>query len=542
MLRGIIKDCLKKCNSSGKRSIAFPAIGTGILGFPHDVAAKVFFEQTKEFENKVLNCGIKEVNFVVYSQDTQSIQAFKTELQKQAKWSTDTSTVNTPTVSQQRWRRKPATPEKAENNVMCIEVGEKKKVEIVKGDITKEETDVIAHLSNPKLFMGSGVGTALMKAGGNVIQRQCEDEADSIQLRVATTVLTTAGRLNVKYIAHMVASSSPDSNEFQKCIGNCLKTVSERECQSISLPAVGTGSLKQDIDKAAKTILTCIVRFLESSSGPLITVRIVLKDDDVIRAFQACAKKLSEEDEPGMLRKFVNLFWKTESPSISLKEKPSSIKKIIFLEIYAADNTTINYVKEKIFKILESQKEKKLIQDSDVEKLSRQQITEIEDLCELNEVKVAVEKYLNRIVISGHRDDVFKTTEKIYQILKHVGEEEKEKEKEALHVHLAEIVSQGVQWLYQNPQNGDHEEYDTRTNAAIEKAYSKKEKSVIFVLEDGKCEIVFEKMEETNLDTKVKLKVIRKDLKGIPYSLEFLGRLYKTLKHFVKHYFEVKCD
>ena len=209
---------------------------------------------------------------------------------------------------------------------------------------------------------------------------------------------------------------------------------------------------------------------------------------------------------------------KSESPSITLKEKPSPMKNVIFLEIYATDNNTIKCVKEKVFNIIESQKEKKLIQDSDVEKLSRQQITEIKDLCELNEVKVAVEKYLNRIVISGHRDDVFKTTEKIYQILKHVGEEEKEKGKEALHVHLAEIVSQGVQWLYQNPQNGDYEEYDTRTNAAIEKAYSKKEKSVIFVLEDGKCEIVFEKMEERNLDTKVKLKVIRKDLKGIPYS------------------------
>ena len=453
---------------------------------------------------------------MVYSQDTQSIQAFKNELQKQAEWGTTMPVVDAPTVSKQKWRRKPATSENPKNDVMCIEVGEKKKLEIVKGDITKEETDVIAHLTNSKLFLGSGVATALLKAGGKEIELECENEADSGTLQTSTTVLTSAGQLNVKYIAHMVAPKSPESNEIQKCISDCLKTVSEKECQSMSLPAVGTGYLKQNYDKAAKIIITSIIRFLESSSGPLTTVRIVLKDDEVITAFQTCAKKLSEEDEPGMLRKFANFFWKSESPTISLKEKPSPIKKVIFLEIYARDDGTLNSVKEKIFKIIDSQKERRPIEDNDIEKLSRHQSAEIQDFCELNDVKVVIEKDLNRIVVSGHRDDVSKTTEKIYQILKRVGEAEKEKEKAALHADLAEIVSQGVKWFYENPQNGDHEEYDTGTNAAIEKAYSKKEKSVLLSLEDSKCEIVFEKMEETNLDTNEKLKVIRKDLKGIP--------------------------
>ena len=508
---------MKKCNSSGKKSIAFPAIGTGTLGFPHDVAARVFFEETKDFENRVANCDIKEVSFVVYSQDTQSIQAFKSELQRQAEWNTTTPTANAPAVSQQRWRRMPATPQRAENGVMCIEVVDSKKVEIVKGDITKEETDVIAHLTNQKLFMGSGVATALVRAGGNEIELECKDKDYDAELQVATTVLTTAGHLNANRIAHMVASNNPDSHEIQKCISDCLKTVSEKEYQSMSLPAVGIGSLKKDVDKAAKTIITSIVRFLESSSGPLTTVRIVLKDDDVVTAFQACAKKLREEDEPGMFRRIVNYLWKSESPSITLKETPSPMKKVIFLEIYAADNNTIKCVKEKVLKIIESQKERKLIEDSNIEKLSDKQIHEIEVLCELNDVKVTVEKYLKRIVVSGHTDDVSKAKEEISQILKDVSEAEKEKEKEDLQAYLAEIVSQGVQWFYEDPQTGDYEEYDKSTNATIEKAYSKKEKSVIFCLQDGKCEIVFDKLEERNLDkvTRKKLKVTRKDLKGI---------------------------
>ena len=115
----------------------------------------------------------------------------------------------------------------------------------------------------------------------------------------------------------------------------------------------------------------------------------------------------------------------------------------------------------------------------------------------------------------GHREDNAKIYPTIYQIFKQIGEGKKEKEKAALHADLAEIVSQGVQWFYVDPTNEELEEYDKRTNATIEKAYGKKKKSVIFSLQDGRCEIIFDKMEETNLDTNQKLKVIRKDLKGM---------------------------
>ena len=54
------------------------------------------------------------------------------------------------------------------------------------------------------------MATALAKVGGEEIQRECKDERKSITTpQVATTVLTTAGRLDAKYIAHMVAPNGP---------------------------------------------------------------------------------------------------------------------------------------------------------------------------------------------------------------------------------------------------------------------------------------------------------------------------------------------
>ena len=515
MLRNIIKNCLKKCNLSGKKSIAFPAIGTGILGFPHDNAAKIFFEETKEFGQRISDCSIKEVSFVVYNQDDQSIQAFKNELKKQAEWGQTEPDTTVTSGPRKRWRRKPVVPDTDKKDVMCIQVGDDKKVEIVKGDITKETTDVIAHLTNPDLFMGSGVATAIINSGGQEIERECKDLSKSRKPQVATTVLTSAGKLDVKYIAHMVAPSNPNSNEIEKCINDCLKSVSDKECESISFPAIGTGFLKYDSEQAATTILTSVTRFLGSNTGPLKTIRIILRDDDLISAFQASAKKLNEGEEPGVFRKIANFFWKPESATITVKQKPATATKSLFLEIYAKNVTTINRAKDSILKIMESQKIKDKVEDDIIEKLSNEHIRKIENLCEMSDIKVTIEKDLNRIFMVGHREDIAKIYPTIYQIFKQIGEEEKEKEKAALHADLAEIVSQGVQWFYVDPTNEEHEEYDKRTNATIEKAYSKKKKSVIFFLQDGQCEIVFDKMQETNLDTNQKLKVIRKDLKGM---------------------------
>ena len=500
MLRNIIKNCLKKCNLSGKKSIAFPAIGTGTLGFPHDNSAKIFFEETKEFGQRISDCSIKEVSFVVYNQDDQSIQAFKNELKKQAEWGQTEPDTTVTSGPRKRWRRKPVVPGTDKRDVMCIQVGDDKKVEIVKGNMKKETTDVIARLSNPDLFMGSGVATAIINSGGQEIERECKDISKSCKPQVATTVLTSAGKLDVKYIAHMVAPSNPNSNEIDKCINDCLKSVSDKGCESISFPAIGTGSLKHDSEQAAITILTSVTRFLGSNPGPLKTIRIILRDDELVSAFQASAKKLNEGGL-GVFRKIANFFWKSESATITVKDEPVTVTKSLFLEIYAKDVTTINRAKDSILNIMEFQKQKDKLEDDTIEKLSNKHIRKIENLCEMSDIKVTIEKDRNRIFLVGHREDIAEIYPTIYQIFKQIGEDEKEKEKAAMHADLAEIVSQGVQWFYVDPRNEEHGEYDKRTNATIEKAYSKKKKSVIFYLQNAPCELVFDKMEETNLDT-----------------------------------------
>jgi O-acetyl-ADP-ribose deacetylase (regulator of RNase III) len=505
------------------------------LGFPRDVAAKVFFEETKEFEKRVSNCNIKEVSFVVYNQDAKSIEAFKSELKKQPEFDDSEPAEAAPVPSKRRTNkrmnlnsvsgkndslsRSKIGPEERDDGVTCVRIGKDKEIEIAKGDITKETTDVIAHLTNPELIMNGGVAKALARAGGQKIIRECKVISNSVKfIDSETTVLTAAGQLDVKYLAHMVGLNDPTYNEIENCITNCLETVNGKECESISFPAVGTGSLKHDPTKAATTILTSVKRFLDSNPESLRLVRIVLKDDDLVTAFQQSAKKLTENEEPGMWRRFTNYFMTKpdqDSTTISVKQKPAINRKKLSLEIYAKDDDTVGRVKQRIQKLLEEQNKKDILDDDNIEKLSKQQVTEIKELCYMNDLKVSVEQDLQRIIVTGHGDDISKTFTQIHKMLRRIGEMEKEKEKAALHADWAEIVSQAVQWFYVDPLNGDQDEYDKQINAMIEKAYNKKEKSVIFFFDDEECEIVFDDMEETNLKTNDTMKVIRKDLKGI---------------------------
>ena len=178
-----------------------------------------------------------------------------------------------------------------------------------------------------------------------------------------------------------------------------------------------------------------------------------------------------------------------------------------------------------------------MLEDDNIWKLSQQQIIKIEHLCAVNGIEVTFEKELNRIVLVGHSEDVAKMWTEIFKILRKIHETEKEMEKAALQAELADIVSQGVQWYYEDPATRDHEEYDKHTNGIIEKAYSKKEKSVIFLLDDEKCEIVFSKMKETSLCTNEEIKVIRKDLKGIsivnvPHKRSHANKFFHPLERF----------
>ena len=74
----MMKKLLLKASKSGMVSIAFPAIGTGNLGYPRDVTAHCMYEAVAEFSKDNPRSKLKDIRFWVYDKDQPTIQVRET--------------------------------------------------------------------------------------------------------------------------------------------------------------------------------------------------------------------------------------------------------------------------------------------------------------------------------------------------------------------------------------------------------------------------------------------------------------------------------
>ena len=72
-MRSLISSCLQSAHNSSRTSIAIPAIGTGNLRVPADVACWVMYDEVDKFSQNNAASSLKDVRFVVYDKDQKTI-------------------------------------------------------------------------------------------------------------------------------------------------------------------------------------------------------------------------------------------------------------------------------------------------------------------------------------------------------------------------------------------------------------------------------------------------------------------------------------
>ena len=78
-IRQATRNSLLRADELGLKSLAFPALGTGVGGFPLDECSRIMIGEVLEYSAK--KTGLKRVVFVLY--DEPAYQVFKQELDKQ---------------------------------------------------------------------------------------------------------------------------------------------------------------------------------------------------------------------------------------------------------------------------------------------------------------------------------------------------------------------------------------------------------------------------------------------------------------------------
>jgi O-acetyl-ADP-ribose deacetylase (regulator of RNase III) len=165
------------------------------------------------------------------------------------------------------------------------------RVELVRGDITRERVDAIVNAANSTLMGGGGVDGAIHRAGGSAILEDCKRiRSERGPLPPGEAVFTTAGRLPCRHVIHTVGPvwHGGDSSEAQtlaRCYTNSLAVAEAQGLSSIAFPSISTGVFGYPVEQAAAVALAAVRDALLKKPGSVTLVRFVLFSDSDLAAY-----------------------------------------------------------------------------------------------------------------------------------------------------------------------------------------------------------------------------------------------------------------
>ncbi|MGB9785208.1 MAG: ADP-ribose-binding protein [Fervidicoccaceae archaeon] len=163
------------------------------------------------------------------------------------------------------------------------------KVEILllRGDITELEVDAIVNAANSFLEHGGGVALAIVRKGGEEIQRESREIVRKLgPIPAGSVAVTGGGKLKCKYIIHAVGPRYGEEDGDRKlasAIEASLKKAEELGLESIAFPAISTGAFGYPYREAAE-IMAKVLRDHDYSSVKKVILS--LFDERAYREFE----------------------------------------------------------------------------------------------------------------------------------------------------------------------------------------------------------------------------------------------------------------
>ncbi|XP_048202345.1 protein mono-ADP-ribosyltransferase PARP15 [Perognathus longimembris pacificus] len=278
IMEHIVQKCLKKTEKLSLKSIGFPAIGTGNLGFPKSVFAELIISEVLKFSSIYKPKSLQEVQFLLHPTDHENIKVFSDEFSRRNNGILDDKIPKTKDT--QGFYGAVSSP-----NVGMYEM----KIgpilfQVASGDISKEDADVIVNSTSNTFNHKAGVSKAILEGAGKHVEMECSLRA---QQNHNGYIITDGGSLKCKNIIHVAGE-----NNVKRSVSSVLQECENRNYSSICLPAIGTGNARQDPNKVAEAIMDAIEEFIrQGSSRSVKKVKVVIFYPQILNVFYVNMKK-----------------------------------------------------------------------------------------------------------------------------------------------------------------------------------------------------------------------------------------------------------
>jgi len=162
-----------------------------------------------------------------------------------------------------------------------------KRIELIKGDITKLEVDAVVNAANKQLKGGGGVDGAIHRAAGPQLNEQCMLLIQKLggQMPVGEAGITQAGEMPAKFIIHTVGPVWRGGNKGEdrfltKAYRSSLQLAVDFGLKTIAFPNISTGVYGYPKDKAAEIAVNEVNRFLSENNTIEKVIFVCFEDDN----------------------------------------------------------------------------------------------------------------------------------------------------------------------------------------------------------------------------------------------------------------------
>ncbi|HXG08689.1 MAG TPA: O-acetyl-ADP-ribose deacetylase [Gemmataceae bacterium] len=167
------------------------------------------------------------------------------------------------------------------------------RLEIIRGDITRQAVDAIVNAANSSLLGGGGVDGAIHRAAGPELRREC---ATLGGCPTGEARITKGYNLPARHVIHTVGpiwegGQAGEDEDLARCYRSCFALVEQHGLRTVAFPSISTGAYRFPVARACRIALREIKEFLERNRT-VEKVIVVCFEEDVYQNYLAALQEM----------------------------------------------------------------------------------------------------------------------------------------------------------------------------------------------------------------------------------------------------------